>query len=394
MQYSTQGVVKAMKIQEIILQAVSGKILWIEAAEIIGVSYRTMKRWKKRYKEYGYDGLFDRRTQTPSPKRVPLDELEKILRLYRKHYIGFNVAHFHEKLPSHDIHRSYTFVKKALQTAGLVAKEPKRGSHRKRRPRKPIKGMMLHIDGSPHRWIPALPGKSFDLLVLMDDADSTIYEMLLVKEEDTFSCMQILKNCIEKHGIFCSLYSDRASHFFFTPKANNKVAKTQLTQIGRALTELGITMIPAYSPQARGRSERMFGTLQGRLPQEFKLHNIKTLEEANKFIKEKYIHEHNKRFSVQPEQSGTAFVPITNNINLDHIFAIKHERTVGADNCVQFKNLKLDIPDSDFRFSFAKCRVKVLETLNNTIVITYGPHVLAHYNYQGKLIKNSKRKVA
>ena len=263
MQYSMTATVKAMKIQqEVILRATSGQIHWTDAADIIGVSYRTMKRWKARYQAHGYDGIFDRRMKGPSPKRVPFQELQTILNLYRTTYRDFNVTHFHEKLGDHHgITRGYTFVKKALQTAGLVDKSSARGKHRKRRPRKPLIGMMLHLDGSTHEWIPDLPGVLFDLLVLMDDATGEIYGMLLVDQESTLTCMTLLRDCVAKHGIFCSLYSDRAGHFFHTPKAGGKVLEGHLTQIGRTLTELGIRPIPAYSPQARGRGERINETL-------------------------------------------------------------------------------------------------------------------------------------
>ena len=351
MQYSMPAMVKAMKIQEVILKAISRQILWIDAADIIGVSYRTMKRWKARYEKYGYDGLFDRRMKRPSPKRVPLKELETILRLYREKYMGFNVTHFHEKLPDHGIHRGYTFVKSALQKAGLVEKAHRRSKHRKRRPRKPLTGMMLHLDGSPHEWIPALAGVFFDLLVLMDDATNEIYEMELVDGEDTFSCMKLLRDCILKRGIFCSLYSDRASHFFFTPNAGGKVKEGHLTQIGRALQELGITPIPSYSPQGRGRSERMNETLQGRLPNELRLHGIKTKEEANRFIKEVYIPWHNKRFAIRPEQEGSAFLAVAPHVNLDLIFSVKEQRSVNCDNTVSFQKHILQIEPSPLRIS-------------------------------------------
>lgn len=346
MQYSTAAMVKAMKIQEVILKAASGQILWIEAADIIGVSYRTMKRWKARYDQYGYDGIFDRRMRSPSPKKAPFKEVETILSLYSDKYMGFNVAHFHEKLPAHDTKRGYTFVKTLLQTAGLVKRAQKRGKHRRKRPRKPLVGMMLHLDGSPHQWIPDLPGQVFDLLVLMDDANNRIYEMMLVKEEDTLSCMELIKRCIQKHGIFCSLYSDRASHFFLTPKAGEPVKQNHLTQVGRALNELGVTMIPAYSPEARGRSEREFRTLQGRIPNELKLHGIKTLKEANRFLKRHYIKELNKRFMVAPEDTGSAFVPVAKHIDLDLIFSIKERRSVNPDNTVSFKRHILQIDKS------------------------------------------------
>ena len=395
MQYSMTATVKAMKIQEVILKAVSKQILWTEAADIIGVSYRTMKRWKTRYQVHGYDGIFDRRMKAPSPKRVPLQELQTILSLYRTKYRGFNVTHFHEKLQEHhDITRGYTFVKCALQTAGLVGKSKTRGKHRKRRPRKPLVGMMLHLDGSTHEWIPDLPGVFFDLLILMDDATGEIYDMELVEEEGTLSCMQLLKNCVAKHGIFCSLYSDRAGHFFFTPKAGGKVLEGHLTQIGRALTELGIRPIPAYSPQARGRGERVNGTLQGRLCNEFRLHGIKTKDAANRFLKEVYIRKHNKRFAVKPEQPGSAFVPILPHINLDLVFSVKEERTVGHDNTITFERLIFQIEPSHLRVSFAKCRVTVHKHLNQTFSITFGPHLLGRYNAQGKLLKKSLRRAA
>jgi len=398
MQYSTAAMVKAMKIQEVILKAASGQILWIDAADIIGVSYRTMKRWKARYKQYGYDGIFDRRMKKPSPKKVPLGEVETILSLYAEQYMGFNVAHFHEKLPNHKIKRGYTFVKTLLQTAGLVKKTLKRGKHRRKRPRKPLVGMMLHIDGSPHEWIPALSGQVFDLLVLMDDATSRIYDMIIVPEEDTLSCMSLFKNCVEKHGIFCSLYSDRASHFFFTPKAGQPVKENHFTQIGRALNELDVTMIPAYSPEARGRSERKFRTLQGRIPNEFKLHNIKTVEEANQFLKEHYIKEHNNRFMVLPEEPGSAFIPIAKHINLDLIFSIKEQRVVNPDNTVSFQRHVLQIDASTLRTSFTKCRVNVHLHIDNTISITFGPHIVGRYNSSGetlkKLLISKQRKAA
>jgi transposase len=387
--------VKAMKIQEVILKAASKQILWTEAADIIGVSYRTMKRWKARYETHGYDGIFDRRMKGPSPKRVPFQELQTILNLYRTTYRTFNVTHFHEKLRDHHgIGRGYTFIKTALQTAGLVEKSPARGKHRKRRPRKPLVGMMLHLDGSTHEWIPDLPGIFFDLLVLMDDATGEIYDMELVDEEGTLSCMSLLKNCVAKHGIFCSLYSDRAGHFFFTPKAGGKVLEGHLTQIGRALAELGIRPIPAYSPQARGRGERINETLQGRLCNEFRLHGIKTKEAANFFLRQTYISQFNKRFAVKAEQMGSAFVPIQAHIDLDLIFSIKEERTVGHDNTVTFQRLILQIEPSHLRVSFAKCRVLVHQHLDQTFSITFGPHLLGRYDPQGKLLKDSLRRAA
>src|SRR5437660_6295398 len=260
--YTQAAMERAMKVQEVILRAMAKKITWWQAAEIIGISDRQMRRWRERYEEFGYDGLFDRRQGKPSPKRVPVAQVEQVLGLYRDRYFDLNLRHFHEKL--HEL--SYTWVKLALQGAGLVARGRKRGVHRQRRPRRPLPGMLLHIDGSHHRWFQ--DERWYDLIVILDDATSEIYYAQLVEEESTATVMAALRAVVECQGLFCALYSDRVSHFWLTPKGGGKVDPHRLTQGGRALRELGIRMIPAYSPQARGRSERNFGTWQARLPQE------------------------------------------------------------------------------------------------------------------------------
>ena len=258
---------RAMKVQEVILRALAKKITWWQAAEIIGISDRQMRRWRERYEEFGYDGLFDRRRGKPSPKRVPVQTVEQVLGLYREKCFDFNVQHFYEKLHSeHGRELSYTWVKQALQGAGLVARGRQRGVHRQRRPRRPLPGMLLHIDGSRHRWFQ--DERWYDLVVILDDATSEIYYAQLVEEEGTVAVMAAVREVIERKGVFCALYSDRGSHFWLTPKVGGKVDAHRLTQVGRALRALGIQMIPAYSPQARGRSERNFETWQGRLPQE------------------------------------------------------------------------------------------------------------------------------
>ena len=283
--YPRAAVERMMKVQEVILRAMAKKITWWQAAEIIGMSDRQMRRLHWRYREHGYDGLLDRRVGKPSPKRVPLAVVEQVLGLYQEKYFDLNVRHFHEKLrEQHQIRLSYTWVKKALQGAGLVRRERKRGVHRRRRERRPLPGMLLHIDGSRHRWFQ--DDRWYDLLVILDDATSEIYYAQLVEEESTITVLRALREVIERQGIFCAMYSDRASHFFWTPRAGGKVDAARPTQVGRALQELNIRMIPAYSPQARGRSERGFGTWQGRLPQELRLQGIVTLEEANQFLRE------------------------------------------------------------------------------------------------------------
>jgi transposase len=261
---------RMMKLQDVILKAMAKKLTWIEAAEIAGMSVRSMQRKRQAYVDHGYNGLFDKRRGKISYHRVPMATAERVLALYRDKYPDFNVRHFHEKLKeSEDISLSYSWVKQALQGAGLVARKKKRGPHRRRRPRRPLPGMLLHIDGSKHRWFQN--DRYYDLLVILDDATSRIYYAQLVAEESTRTVMTALREVIEREGLFCALYSDRASHFFVTPKAGEPVDKSRLTQVGRALKELGVQMIPAYSPQARGRSERSFGTWQSRLPQELRL---------------------------------------------------------------------------------------------------------------------------
>jgi transposase len=305
--YSKAAMERTMKIQEVLLRAMARKITWFQAAEILGFSDRHVRRIRERYQEFGYDGLFDRRRGQPSPKRVALAIVEEVLGLYREKYFDLNVRHFHEKLKAeHEIDLSYTWVKAALQGAGLVARAKKRGVHRRRRERRPLPGMLLHIDGSRHQWFP--DERWYDLIVILDDATSEIYYAQLVEEESTFTVMAGLKEVIQSRGVFCALYSDRGSHFWLTPKSGGKVDPHRLTQVGRALRELGVQMIPAYSPQARGRSERNFGTWQGRLPQELRLRGIHSLEAANRFLRDHYIAEFNGRFQVPARERGSAFV--------------------------------------------------------------------------------------
>jgi len=387
--YSEAAKERAMKLQQIIIKAISKQISWIQAAQIIGISARQMGRWRKRWEEVGYDGLYDRRRGTPSPKRVPMETVAEVLRLYREKYEGFNVRHFHEKLvEEHGIVLSYTWVKTALQAAELIKKDRKRAVHRKRRPRRPVPGMMLHVDASRHRWLG--DGSWHDLIVVMDDATSEIYYAQLVEEESTRTVMSALREVVEKKGLFCSLYSDRASHFFHTTKAGDLVDRQRLTQIGRAMAELGIEMIAAYSPQARGRSERSYRTWQGRLPQELKLKEITTVEEANRFLREAYIKEFNRRFSVAATEKGSAFVS-PGGRNLDLIFCLQHERVVAKDNTVSLANKCLQIEPQKWLSTLAGCRVKVYEQLDGGLTIRYGQRTVGKYTDEGESIDNESR---
>jgi transposase len=385
--YSEAAMEKAMKIQEVILRAMDKRITWLKAAEIIQVSPRQLRRWRNDWEKLGYDGLFDRRLGKPSPKRVPVETVQEVLRLYREKYSSFSVQHFHEKLvEEHKIQLSYTWVKKALQESGLVEKEPKRGVHRKKRERRPIPGMLLHIDASKHRW---LSGQWHDLIVILDDATSEVYYAQLVEEESTETVMAALREVIEQKGAFCALYSDRASHFFQTPKAGDLVDRQQLTQVGRALAELKIEMIPAYSPQARGRSERNFGTWQGRLPQELALRGITTVEEANRFLREIYIDEFNRKFSVAAAQEGNAFMPVHNH-DLEMVFSKQYERVVSKDNTVRIANLCLQIERVDWRSSLAGCRVKVHHHFDDTYTIVYAGRRVGRYSNEGAALNDAK----
>ena len=370
-----------MKVQEVMLQAMAKKITWFQAAEIIGISDRHMRRWREHYEEGGFRGLFDRRRGKPSPKRVPMAVLERVLELYREKYFDFNLRHFHEKLASeHQIGLSYSWVKGVLQGAGLVARGRKRGVHRKRRPRRPLPGMLLHIDGSRHQWFQ--DERWYDLIVILDDASSEIYYAQLVEEESTVTVMVGLREVIERKGVFCALYSDRGSHFWLTPKVGGKVDPHRLTQVGRALREVGIRMIPAYSPQARGRSERSFGTWQGRLPQELRLHKIASLEAANVFLREHYIAEFNRHFQVAAAQRGSAFLACRRR-DLDLVFSLQFERAVNRDNTVSFQNLSLQIEAVRWRATLAGCQVMVHQHLDGTLSLTHGPHLLGRYTAEG-----------
>lgn len=379
--YSEAAVERAMKVQEVILRAAAKKITWIQAAEILGVSPRHMRRWKEKYEQFGFHALFDGRRGRTSPRRVAAATLEEVLRLYRERYFDLNVSHFHEKLTQeHGFSVSYTWTKGVLQGAGLVKRAPRRGTHRKRRARRPLPGMMLHIDASQHQWF--RDARWHDLIVILDDATSEIYYAQLVAEESTRTVMRALREVVEQQGLFCSLYSDRASHFWLTPKAGEPVDRQALTQVGRAMRELGVQMIPAYSPQARGRSERSFRTWQGRLPQELRLAGIAALEEANHFLRERYVAGFNERFAVTAAQAGAAFVPCVR-ADLDRVFSLHHERVVARDNTVRFARLTLQIERQQWRATLAGCRVTVYEHLDGTLSLGYGAHEVGRYNSEG-----------
>lgn len=387
---SAAAVEQTMKVQDVILKAMAKKINWLEAAEIVGVCDRTMRRMRERYQEFGYTGLFDQRRGKRSTHCVPMETAEEVLRLFQEVYFDFNMRHFHEKLrDEHNIHLSYTWVQQALQGAGLVVKRRKRGPHRRRRPRRPLAGMLLHIDGSKHCWLQ--DERWHDFIVILDDATSEIYYAQLVEEESTRTVMAALREVIETQGLFCALYSDRGSHFFVTVKAGDKVDKNRPTQVGRAMKELGVQMIAAYSPQARGRSERSFGTWQGRLPQELRLAKITTVEAANDFLRSHYIARFNAQFAVEAQEKGTAFRRSSRS-DLDWIFTVQTERVVAKDNTVAIAERSWQLDKTRFRHSLAGSTVTIHEHLDRTISIRFGPHVVGRFSPDGTPVKNIKER--
>jgi transposase len=364
----------------------------MEAGELLGCSERQFRRYRQRYEDEGEMGLADKRLGRASAKRVPVDEIEWMLDEYRSHYLGWNVKHFHEQLQKrHGFRWGYTWTKTQLHTAGLVERAKRRGAHRRKRPRKPCEGMMLHQDGSRFAWLAGEP--ELDLIVTMDDATSVIYSAFLVKEEGTASSLHGLLETMTEKGLPSSLYTDRGSHYFNTPKAGEEVDKDRLTQVGRALDRLGVEHIPAYSPEARGRSERMFETLQDRLPKELKLAGIGSIEAANCFIREVYLLEHNARFSRPPEIADSAFVAADPAI-LSEILCVEEERVVARDNTIAYSRLRLQLPPSKVRAHYVKARVKVRHYPDGTLAVFHGPRRLARYDAGGRLIEQTLKTAA
>jgi transposase len=368
-----------------------GRLTQEEAARLLGVCDRTYRRYLVRYEEQGMEGLIDQRLGQISHRSAPVDEIVALADLYNYRYQGFTVKHFYSWYQrSHGGIRSYTWVKNTLQGKGLVPKASRKGTHRKQRPRAPYIGMMLHQDGSKHEWV---PGKLWDLIVTMDDANSEHYSMFFVDEEGTQSSFQGVNEVINKRGLFASFYTDRGSHYWNTPEAGGKVDKENLTQFGRAMRQLGIEMIPAYSPEARGRSERAFRTHQDRLLKELALAGITEMKQANAYIRDVYMPAYNDEFAVVPEESASMFVPWAGT-PIEDILCEQYERTVGNDNCVKFDGLTLQIPSDKYRFHYVKVKVRVFRYPNGNLAIFHGHRKLASFNSQGKEVSNLDKKVA
>ena len=381
---------RMQKFRDVLSRWERQELSMMEAGELLGVSERQFRRYRDRYEEDGLAGLIDRRLGQPSGKRVPAADRERMLELYREAYRGWNVKHFHERLVrDYGFRWGYTWVKTQLHTAGLVERVSKRGVHRRKRPRKPCEGMMLHQDGSRFAWLAGEP--ALDLIVTMDDATSTLYSAFLIEEEGTVSTFRALLEVFTARGLPVSLYTDRGSHYFFTPKAGEPVDKERPTQVGRALDRLGIEHIPAYSPEARGRSERMFGTLQDRLPKELKLAGIRDIDAANRFIREVYLPAHNTRFAKPPQIAERAFVALPDPRCLIEMLCSEEERIVARDNTVTYLGLTLQLPESPARAHYVKARIKVRAYPDGTLAVFHGPRVLARYDANGNPFETPSR---
>jgi hypothetical protein len=382
--------IRTMRFEEVYEGWNEGRLSQEEAAQILGVCDRSFRRYVGRYEAEGLRGLVDRRLEQASNRCAPVDEVMAITDQYQRWHTGWNVKHFHSWYRRNGGIRSYTWVKNRLQAAQLVPRAEKRGAHRKRRERSPLPGMMIHQDGSSHEWI---AGQRWDLIDTMDDATSEHYSMFFVGQEGTASSFQGVREVIDAHGLFSSFYSDRGSHYWNTPEAGGKVDRANPTQFGRAMNQLGIEMIAAYSPEARGRSERAFGTHQGRLPQELAAAGITTMAAANHYLEAVYRPAFNAEFAQPAHEEGSAFVPWIGG-SLDEVLCEQHERTVSADNCVRFDGMILQIPADRHRCHYVKAKVRVHRYANGALALFHGPRGLAYFTPEGKPITQDLQQAA
>lgn len=385
MAYPPGAVERAMKAHEVIMRALNGQLTWIQAAEILGRSPRSIRRLRWLLQHRGYDGLFDRRRRTPSPKRAPVAEVQRLLALYRERYQGFNVRHFHQLARrQHGVRFCYAFVKKALQSAGLVPKHRPRGRHRRRREPRPCFGELLHLDGSRHRWLALVPDRWFTLIAVVDDATKRLlYAQLGEGGESVAAIMTALRAVLEHEGVPMARYTDRAHWAVHTPVAGGGPDRRRPTQVGRALARLGIEHILGYSPAARGRSERVNRTLQDRLVNELRVAGITTVAAANRYLRERFLPAFNTEFARPPTDPASAFVPL-GRVDLDQLLCVEEERVVGRDNVVVIAGLALQVAKQPGRRSCAGLRVLVRRHLDGQYSLWYGARCLGRYDRQGR----------
>jgi len=382
--------VRMMRFEEAYGGWQEGRLSQQEAARLLGVCERTFRRQINRYEDEGLQGLIDKRLSQISHRRAPVDEVIELTERYRQRHMGWSAKHYYAWYRREGGKRGYTWVKSRLQEAGLVARSKGKGKHRKRRDRAPWPGMMLHQDGSSHQWV---AGVRWDLIVTMDDATNEHYSMFFVDEEGTASSFQGIQEVIEARGLFSSLYTDRGSHYWHTPEAGGKVDKKNLTQFGRAMRQLGIEMIPAYSPEARGRSERMFRTHQDRLPKELQAAGITDMAAANRYLEQIYMPAFNEEFKQPAMEEGSAFVPYVGR-DLSDILCEQHERVVGNDNCVSFEGTRLQIPKDRARLHYVKVKVRVHCYPDGHLAIFHGPRCLARFTAKGVYMEAKIKAVA
>jgi transposase len=359
-----------------------GALTQAEAATLLGQCERNFRRHVERYKADGLEGLLDKRLSQISKRRASCAEIDQVVQTYKSGFAGWNVAHFHSKYASEfKGTRSYSWLKTVLQDAGLARVAKRRGKHRIKRERAPLPGMMVHQDASTHRWV---SDALWDLVVTMDDATGEHTSMFFCHQEGTASSFHGIGQTVARYGLFASLYTDRGSHYFFTPEAGGKVDKHNPTEVGRALRQLGIEHIAAYSPEARGRSERAFQTHQGRLPQELARAGITDMGCANRYLEQTYRQAHNREFAVASTLPGTAYVPFISG-SLPDVLCEQHERSVGNDNCVSFAGMSLQLPADQMRHHYARAKVRVHRYVDNTLAVFHGPRKLASYDAQGRM---------
>ena len=385
MGWSAAAVERAMTYQQVIMRALAGTWTWLKAAAVLGIHPRSLRRWRARYEEDGVLGLLDGRRRRPSHRTAPRAEVQRALQLYRDRYQGFNVRHFHHLARrDHGVTLSYTFVKLALQEAGLVAKGRARGRHRRRREPRPCFGELLHLDGSDHEWLALCPGQRQTLLAVIDDATKRLLYAQLWPAETTQAVLTALRTVLATWGLPMALYTDRAGWAFHTPTAAGAVDRTHLTVVGRILARLGIEHIPSYSPQARGRVERLNRTLQGRLVNELRLAGITTLEAANAYLRDQFLPDYHTQFTRPPADPASAFVPLDATVDLDALLADEAERVVGRDNVVSVEGLALPLPKQPGRRSCAGLRVTVRRHFSGEHTVWRGPQCLGRYDTTGQ----------
>jgi hypothetical protein len=385
MEFSAVAVERAMTYQQVIMRALAGTWTWLKAADVLGIQPRSLRRWRARYERDPVLGLLDRRRRRPSHRTAPRAEVQRILQLYRLRYQGFNVRHFlHLARRDHGVTLSYTFVKLALQAAGLVPKGRARGRHRRRREPHACLGELLHLDGSDHAWLALCPGQRQTLVTTLDDATKQLLYAQLWPEETTHAVLSALRAVLAGFGLPIALYTDRAGWAFHTPTAGGPVDRTHLTVVGRILARLGIEHIPSYSPQARGRIERLNRTLQGRLINELRVAEITTLEAANAYLRDQFIADYNREFTRPPADPANAFVPLGDTVDLDQLLAEEGERLVGRDNVVSFEGLALQLAKQPGRRSCTGLRVLVRRHLTGEHTVWRGPQCLGRYDATGR----------